>query len=113
MSLTKIDYKKEEKILKDIEAGKYRDYYLIYNRKSTDEAENQKNSIKIQKNENTKHAFNNKLNIAPFTIAGFCVDGVISEKHSGFKEDDTLVFTEEGSVQYTVDRPKFYRLASW
>lgn len=105
--------KAEEKILKEVESGMYRDYYLIYNRKSTDEAENQKNSIKIQKAENTKYAFSNRLNIAPLTLEGLCVDGIISEKHSGFKEDDTLVFTKDGSVQYSVERPKFYRLASW
>lgn len=102
--------KSEEKILKEIESGKYRDYYIVYNRKSTDELDNQKNSIKIQRTGNVKHAFDKKLHIAPVTLAGFCADGIISEKHSGFKEDDALTFSTEGLVQYRVDRPKFLKL---
>jgi site-specific DNA recombinase len=54
----------ETKILKDITAGKYRDCYLIYNRRSTDDPNIQKNSIKYQKSENTRFAFRNKLRIA-------------------------------------------------
>src|SRR3989344_3349806 len=102
----------EKEIWKDIESGKYRNYYLVYNRKSTDEAENQKNSIKYQKESNLKYASapQNKLRIAPITIAGFCTNGVISERHSGFTEDDTLTFSKEGMVQYRVDRPKFLKL---
>ncbi len=103
----------DEKILKEIDSGKYREYYLIYNRKSTDEADNQKNSIKIQKAENTKYAFNHRFNIAPLTITGFCTDGIISEKHSGFKTDDVLTFTENGSVQYHIERPKFFKLVQF
>ena len=37
--------KSEQDILKEITSGKYADCYLVYNRKSTDEADNQKNSI--------------------------------------------------------------------
>lgn len=44
----------EEAVLKEILSGKYRDCYLIYNRKSTDDTENQKNSIKYQKSENVR-----------------------------------------------------------
>lgn len=103
----------EEKLFKDIESGKYKDYHFIYNRKSTDEANNQKNSIKIQKYENSKYAFDNKLQIAPITIKGLCVNGVISENHSGFKEDETLTFTKDGSVQYRIDRPKFFKMVEF
>ena len=42
-------------IFNDIENGKYRDDYLVYSRKSTDETENQKNSISYQRAENLRH----------------------------------------------------------
>jgi DNA invertase Pin-like site-specific DNA recombinase len=105
--------KNEIDIIKEIQNGKYREYYLIYNRKSTDEPDNQKNSIKYQKSENSRFAFRERISIAPFTLQGFCADGVISEKHSGFKEDFNLDFNEDGSVRYNIDRPKFYRLLSF
>ena len=97
----------EQDILKDIAKGKYKDFYLVYNRKSTDEADNQKNSISYQKSENTRFAHKEHLPVAPITIKGFCTDGVISEKHSGFKEGDDLYITDDGVVQYRIDRPKF------
>lgn len=100
----------DDTILKDIISGKFRDCYLIYNRKSTDELENQKNSLKYQKSENTRSAYKEHLPIAPVTLSSFCVDGIISEKHSGFKEDSDLVFGENGTVQYRIERPKFYQL---
>lgn len=103
----------EQKTFTDIKAGKYRDCYLVYIRKSTDEADNQKNSIPYQKAENVKFAQRERLSIAPITIAGLCVEGVISEKHSGFKEDNDLVFTKDGSVQYRIDRPKFQKLVQF
>ena len=102
--------KTEEQILKDITDGKYRDYYFIYNRKSTDDEDNQKNSISYQKTENTRFAFKEKLPIAMITIKGFCVDGIVSEKHSGFKEDDDITITNDGMVQYRIDRPKFQKM---
>jgi len=103
----------EAQILKDIAAGKYRDYYLVYIRKSTDEPDNQKNSIAYQKAENLKFAQRVKLPIALITIAGLCADGVISEKHSGFKENNDLTFTKDGLVQYHIDRPKFQKLVQF
>ena len=42
----------EKEVLGEILSGKYRDYYLPYNRKSTDDAESQKNSINYQKRKN-------------------------------------------------------------
>ena len=101
----------EETVLKDIVAGKYRDFYLIYNRKSTDDTDNQKNSIKYQKIENARFALREHLPIAPFTLEGFATDGIVSERHSGFKENVELTFGDGNMVQYSVDRPKFYRLA--
>src|SRR5436305_15253744 len=107
--LTSMDIKNvtAKEIVRDIESGKYRDSYLIYNRKSTDEPNNQKNSISYQKAENGRFAMRERLPVAPITIIGFCRDGVISEKHSAFKEDNEITFTSDGRVQYSIERPKF------
>ncbi len=102
--------KTKEQVLEDIQNGKYQELYLIYNRKSTDDTDNQKNSIKYQKAENTRFAFREGIPIAPITLEGFATDGIISERHSGFKEDAELVFGEDNTVQYSIDRPKFYQL---
>lgn len=102
--------KQETQLIDDIVSGTYRDYYLVYNRKSTDEPNNQKNSITYQKAENGKYAKRNGLPVAPITIKGLCVNGVISERHSGFKEDDELIITEGGLVQYKIERPKFQQV---
>ena len=101
---------KDQEILKDITAGKYRDYYFVYDRRSTDEPDNQKNSLSYQKIENLKFAHDKKLLIAPITIVGFCTDGIISEKHSGFKEDGNFTITPDGKVQYSISRIKFHRM---
>ena len=105
--------KLEHDILKDIATGMYKDFYLVYIRKSTDEPDNQKNSITYQKAENVRFALKEKLPIAPLTLPGFCVDGIISEKHSGFKENNEVSFTKEGLVQYEIDRPKFLQLSQF
>jgi DNA invertase Pin-like site-specific DNA recombinase len=105
--------KNEQKLLEEIESGKYRDSYLIYNRKSTDDENNQKNSISYQKTENTRFAANSILPIAPVTIEGFCSNGIISEKHSGFKEDNDITFADNGLVQYHIDRPKFQKMVQF
>lgn len=102
--------KNEKDIIDEILSGKYRDYYLIYNRKSTDDEDNQKNSISYQKTENARFAYREKLPIASITIKGFCSDGIISEKHSGFKEDNSITITDDGLVQYRIDRPKFQKM---
>ncbi len=96
-----------------IQSGTYRDFYLIYNRKSTDEPDNQKNSIKYQRAENSKYSYKEKLRIAPITLKSFCVDGIISEKHSGFKEDNDITISDGGLVQFRIDRPKFQRLVQF
>src|SRR5262245_30813915 len=93
---------KEEQTLKDIEAGRFRDCYLVYNRKSSDDPDNQKNSIKYQRAENVRFAQRERLQIAPLTLEGFARDGVVSERHSGFKEDLELTFGESNIVQYRV-----------
>jgi site-specific DNA recombinase len=108
--MSKSRTKTEKEIYAEIESGKYREHYLIYNRKSTDETDNQKNSISYQKSENSRFAYREKLPIALITVKSFCVDGIISEKHSGFKEDNDITITNEGMVQYRIDRPKFQKM---
>ena len=88
----------------------YKDSYLIYRRKSTDDAENQKNSLSYQGAEAIKYAKREKLKIANVDIEGFCKSGIISESHTGFKEDDNLTFGEDGRIQYKIERPKFERM---
>ena len=94
----------------EIAQGRYRNQYLIYNRKSTDDTDNQKNSITYQTSENTRFALREQLLIAPVTLQGLATNGIISERHSGFKEDVELRFGEGHTVQYRVERPKFHRL---
>lgn len=110
MFMSKLEVKNEKDYLADILSGKYRDAYLIYNRKSTDDEDNQKNSITYQRAENNRFAFKERLPVANITIKGFCSDGVVSEKHSGFKEDNNIIITDDGLVQYRIDRPKFQKM---
>ena len=102
---------KELQILKDIEAGKYSNNYIGYIRKSTDEPNNQKNSLAYQKHEILRFAQNENLSIAQITIAGLLNNGVISEKHSAFKEDSELLISDNGTVQFNIERPKFLKLS--
>jgi DNA invertase Pin-like site-specific DNA recombinase len=99
--------------IKSIEAGLYKDCYFVYNRKSTDEPNNQLNSLSYQKTENLRFAKSEKLKIADITIDRFCTDGIITEKHSSFKEDEMMIFNNEGGVQFNVERPKFYKLVEY
>lgn len=108
--MKKSSNKTEKKLIDEILSGKYRDQYFIYNRKSTDEANNQKNSISYQKTENTRFAVREQLPIAPITLKGFSTNGIISEKHSGFKEDLDVIVSDDGVVQYRIDRPKFQKM---
>lgn len=110
MYMKKVSVKTEKDLIEEILSGKYRDFYLIYNRKSTDEADNQKNSISYQKAENSRYAMRERLPIAQITLKGFSTNGIISEKHSGFKEDFDVMINDEGLVQYRIDRPKFQKM---
>ncbi|ANV99337.1 recombinase family protein [Bradyrhizobium icense] len=90
----------------------FKHLYLIYNRKSTDDAENQRNSLVYQRQRNLEFAERQNLPVAKdLTIPGFCSGGVIDESHSGFKEDNEFDILPDGSVQYRVLRPKFLKLA--
>jgi len=81
--------------------------YLIYNRKSTDDAMNQKNSLAHQRIKNLEYAERGQLPIAKLTVPGFCTNGIIDESHTGFKEEDEFELGAGGSVQYRILRPKF------
>ena len=95
---------------KNVSNVAYVDKYLVYTRKSTDEEHNQKNSIDYQIEENLKFSHQHNLSIAQITIEGFCANGIIIEKHSGFKESNELSFNKKGEVQYRIERPKFQQL---
>ncbi|MEM7242952.1 MAG: recombinase family protein [Pseudomonadota bacterium] len=103
----------EAEIWRRIKAREFKDCYLTYNRKSTDEADSQKNSIVYQDGENIRYAERENLRIAPVTLHNFCQNGIITEKHSGFKESYELTFSKEGEVQYRIERPKFQRLVQF
>ncbi len=81
-----------DRLLKEIAAGKYRDHYVVYARRSTDDPDIQKNSIKYQHTENARFALREHLPLAALTLEGFCTGGIISERHSAFKEDVALSF---------------------
>jgi site-specific DNA recombinase len=100
----------DNQILRGIKAGRFRDFYLIYCRKSTDEPDNQKNSIPYQKAENGRFVTREHLPIAPITLKSFCLEGVIAERHSGFKEDNNVTVMHDGFIRYRIERPKFHRL---
>jgi len=102
--------KKEDALIKAIKRGDFKNCYIEYNRKSLDEPDSQKNSLEYQKIENARLEKGDQLKIANITIEGFCKNGRISEKHSSFKEGDELTITEDGLVQYRIERPKFQRL---
>lgn len=101
------------KQLKTVKAGAYQSQYLIYCRKSTDDTENQKNSLEHQESECVRFAEQAGLRIASVTLDGLCSNGIVRESHSGFKEDDGLTFTKDGRVQYRIARPKFNRLVQF
>jgi site-specific DNA recombinase len=85
---------------------KHNEEYLIYTRKSTDDTENQKNSIDYQKKQCLNFAENQQPNIANFDLKHFCTNGIIEEKHSAFKTSDINI-TTKGMVEYKIERPKF------
>jgi DNA invertase Pin-like site-specific DNA recombinase len=88
-------------------AGRFETAYLIYCRKSTDDPNNQQNSIGYQEIENTKFARTRELPVANLTWPGFCADGIIRERHSGHKQDAHLEITADGKVTHQIVRPKF------
>lgn len=109
-NLMRTKLENERELLRKITNGGFKNEYLLYHRQSTDEAESQKNSLEYQKAENTKFAEKEKLHIAQINLSGFCRNGIIAEKHSGFIEDDEIIITEDGKAQFSIQRPKFQQL---
>lgn len=92
----------------------YEKQYFIYNRKSTDDADNQKNSLSYQRSRNIDFAQREILPLATaVTIPDFCTNGIIDESHSAFKETDEFIISQNGSVQYKILRPKFRMLVDF
>ncbi|MDD5075413.1 MAG: recombinase family protein [Candidatus Peribacteraceae bacterium] len=83
--------------------------YLIYARRSTDDPENQKNSLEGQEKACRRHAKDHKLKISTESIEGLCKNGVIYEYHSGSKKSP-LKFNVGGLVEYQIERPKFIQV---
>ena len=90
--------------------GTYKSHYLVYIRKSTDEEDNQKNSLLYQRNQTIQYSKSERLPLAPITLEGFATNGVISEKHSAFKDSGQFKVTRNGQFHYEIERPKFARL---
>jgi len=103
----------DKEVIALVEKGAFADSYLVYGRRSTDDTDTQKNSLTYQKSENVRFARKEHLKIAKITLQGFSRDGIISERHSAFTEKPKLVFGDNNTVQYEIDRPKFYQLATW
>ncbi len=92
---------------------KFSECYFIYTRKSTDDSENQKNSIAYQVLENKKFSDKENIKIAQINIEGFCTNGIIEEHHSGYKQDDSFESNDNGTITYKVLRPKFLTLINF
>ena len=86
------------------------DEYLVYSRKSTDDSENQKNSIAYQTGQGLVFSKKTNLPIADYTLNGFSNNGIIEEKHSAFKTDKEITMRNDGTIAYKIERPKFQLL---
>ena len=91
----------------------FKDSYLAYNRRSTDDANNQRNSLAYQRQRNIEYTEHSspKIPLATgLTIPGFCTNGIIDESHSGYKQEEEFLITADGAIQYRILRPKFLTL---
>lgn len=84
--------------------------YLCYTRRSTDEAQEQRNSIEEQTKVCLEYAKNNGLEIAIDTEEGYVTNGIVEERHSAFKEKDLLLNGEANMFLLQAQRPKFMRM---
>lgn len=82
--------------------------WIIYTRKSTDEPDNQRNSLEVQLKDCLEYADREKLPVASDTIECLMKDGIIKESHSAYKTKG-LSF-KNGMVEYSIERPKFMRM---
>ena len=90
---------------------RFKDQYLVYNRKSTDDPENQKNSLIYQRFINLEYAERNGLPLATgLTIPGFCTNGIIDESCSAYKEDNSFEILPDNSIRCQIQRPKFLQM---
>jgi len=97
----------------EIKEYKYKNCYLVYARKSTDDKDNQKNSISYQRTEGLRLAKQDHLVLAPVDVEGLCKDGIISERHTAFKENDYFSIKKDGTFEYRIERPKFALLSHY
>ena len=109
----KLTDKELAKLEKDILAGKYKDCYIRYGRRSDKDPNSQKNSLPFQNKQTLREARDRTLPVVEFTIPGFCTDGFIGEKHSGFEEEDEFIMNADGSATVTISRPKFRRMMGY
>ncbi|MEI8230336.1 MAG: recombinase family protein [Candidatus Peregrinibacteria bacterium] len=86
--------------------------FLIYTRRSTDDAENQKNSLEYQLRLCREFAKQQKLEVTKDSIPSIMEHGVIAESHSAFKAS-ALSVSGAGLVEYQIERPKFMQMISW
>ena len=86
--------------------------FLIYTRKSTDEPDNQKNSLEYQERECRKYAKLQGLPVTTESIEPILESGIIRERHSAFKSS-ALSFTALGFAEYEIERPKFMQMIRW
>lgn len=83
--------------------------YLIYTRRSTDDADSQKNSIDYQIKACRDYAAAHGIILSSLDVQGFCAEGVIVERHSAYKTSDISI-RRDGSIAYRIERPKFQQL---
>ncbi len=84
--------------------------YIIYTRKSTDDAESQKNSIDYQIQACTKFCQNEHIPVMTDSVKGFYENGIVREHHSGYKVNNSFTISDDRTITSKVDRPKFSQL---
>lgn len=86
--------------------------FIIYSRRSTDDANIQKNSLEYQESECRRYAERDNLEVSQDSIEGVLESGLIKERHSAYKSS-TLSINGAGLVEYQIERPKFMQMISW
>ena len=86
--------------------------YIIYARRSTDDADNQKNSLEYQEIACRAFAKQNDILVTKEILDPVIREGIIKERHSGFKSN-ALSVSGLGLVEYQIERPKFMQMISW